>query len=397
VGNGSICGLIARVAQPFPKRVATAGLACCVMLALSKTALARSPQDPASTEQKDLPRRVEFVATPIPIINPTIGNGLGGIAGFAIRLFPDDDESPPSFLAGGGGGTSNGTWAWGVGGQIFLWSDRLRIVAVAGRGQVNYDFYGTGSDAGDRDVFLPVELDSLVVLVEPKVRIGGRWYAGPRYYLLDSTAGINTERLLDQFPGLPPDLPEIPDLEIPVRAAALGVRVQRDSRDSAYYPRAGSVFDTKVDFYDSTFGSDQNYRDIEVSYQGYHALGTGSTIAYRAKVCSTTGDVPFYGLCLFGQAQDIRGYAVGRYQDRRMLVGQVEVRRDLFWRFGGVAYLGSGAVAPSFDRLADSRFRIGGGIGLRFTLATENRINLLVDYAWGRGSSAFYVGLGEAF
>lgn len=347
------------------------------------------PDDPA--------RRAEFVATPIPVINPTVGNGLAGIAGLAIRLVPGDVESPPSFIAGGGGATSNGTWVWGAGGQFYFWHDRLRVLMFVGGGQVNYDFYGTGNDAGDDDLFVPVELEATAVLVEPKVRVAGRWFVGPRYSLLDSTAGINTERLLDQFPDLPPELPEIPDVSVPIRSAALGVRILRDSRDSTYYPRAGSIVDTKIDFYDSAFGSEREYEDIDVSYQAYHGLGARDTIAYRAKICATTGDVPFYGLCPFGQAQDIRGYAVGQYQDRRMLVGQIEYRRDLFWRFGGVAYIGSGAVAPTFEDLTNSRFHVGGGIGLRFTLASENRINLLVDYAWGKGGSAFYVGLGEAF
>jgi len=372
-------------------------LALCGSLAAPVHGAAASPQEGKPAGDDVPPRRAEFVATPIPIINPTVGNGLAGVAGFAIRLNPDDLESPPSFLAAGGGATSNGTWAWGAGGQMHFRGDRVRVLTVVGSGQVNYDYYGTGNDAGDSGLFLPVELDVVTFLIEPKIRAGRRWYIGPRYFLLDTTARINIKRLLEQFPGLPPDLPDIPDVDASVRSSALGLRVQRDSRDSTFYPRAGALVDTRLDFYGSSFGSEQDYEDLEVAYQGYHALGAKHTLAYRARFCASTGDVPFYALCLFGQAADIRGYAVGQYQDRRMLVGQVEYRRDLFWRFGGVAYVGSGAVAPTFDKLADSRFHLGGGIGLRFTLATENRINLLVDYAWGRGSSAFYVGLGEAF
>jgi hypothetical protein len=377
------------------------GLTALAWLGMAGQALAGQPAPPAGEAQTaghDEPaRRVEFVGTPMPIINPTVGNGLAGVAGLAVRFDPDDAVSPPSFLAVGAGATSNGTWGWGVGGQVYLWEDRFRVQAIVGSGRVRYDFYGTGNEAGDSGFYLPVELDVVTFLVEPKVHVGGRWYIGPRYYLLDSSAGVNLDRLLEQFPELPPDLPEIPGLDTDVRSAALGLRVQRDSRDSTFYPRAGSVFDTTLDVYDSVFGSQRNYEDLEVSYQGYQGIGSKNVLAYRATVCATTGDAPFYALCLFGRSQDIRGYAIGQYQDRRMLVGQVEYRRDLFWRFGGVAYFGSGAVARSLEALRDSRFRLGGGIGLRFTLAKENRINLLVDYAWGRGSSAFYVGLGEAF
>ena len=39
----------------------------------------------------------------------------------------------------------------------------------------------------------------------------------------------------------------------------------------------------------------------------------------------------------------------------------------------------------------------GGGVGLRFTLARRNHVNLRVDYAWGKNSTALYVGVAEAF
>ena len=47
--------------------------------------------------------------------------------------------------------------------------------------------------------------------------------------------------------------------------------------------------------------------------------------------------------------------------------------------------------------LGGSDVKPGGGVGVRFLLAKQNRINLRFDYAWGQDSSAFYIGLGEAF
>ena len=38
-----------------------------------------------------------------------------------------------------------------------------------------------------------------------------------------------------------------------------------------------------------------------------------------------------------------------------------------------------------------------GGVGLRFTLAKRNHVNLRIDYAWGKSSTALYVGVAEAF
>jgi hypothetical protein len=44
-----------------------------------------------------------------------------------------------------------------------------------------------------------------------------------------------------------------------------------------------------------------------------------------------------------------------------------------------------------------SSVRLGGGSGLRFTLAKQDHINLRIDYAWGKNSTALYIGIMEAF
>jgi outer membrane translocation and assembly module TamA len=100
---------------------------------------------------------------------------------------------------------------------------------------------------------------------------------------------------------------------------------------------------------------------------------------------------------MLGMSKDIRGYQVGQYRDNRMLVGQAEFRRELFWRVGAVAFAGAGAVAHSWDDFGNSQAEPGGGFGLRFVLARRNHINLRADYSWGNGTTATYVSIGEAF
>lgn len=80
-----------------------------------------------------------------------------------------------------------------------------------------------------------------------------------------------------------------------------------------------------------------------------------------------------------------------------MAVGQIEYRRELFWRLGGVAYFGAGQVAETFSRFSKENFLPGGGIGARFTLAKDSHINFRVDYAWGKDSNGIYIGIVEAF
>jgi len=357
------------------------------------------PADDPANQGKPF-KRYELVGTPIPIVSPTIGNGVAGVGAIAVHLDRDDRRSPPSMFGAGAAYTSNGTYGWGVLSELFLMEDRFRILGMFGKGRVNYDYYGTGHESGEEGLFLPVELNALVLVVEPKVRIFGRWFAGPRYRLMDGDVAINLERLFDQFPDFPsiPDFPEIPDPDFNVRTAALGARVERDSRDSQFYPHSGSLVDTMLEFHDPAFGAQRTYQNVQISYQGYHGFRERNVIAYRGSVCIAAGKhVPFFDLCSLGHSEDIRGYAVGQFQDRRMLVGQVEYRRDLFWRIGAVGFFGAGEVAEKFSDFIAKNILPGGGLGVRFQLAKQNHINLRFDYAWGKDSSAFYVSLSEAF
>ena len=63
----------------------------------------------------------------------------------------------------------------------------------------------------------------------------------------------------------------------------------------------------------------------------------------------------------------------------------------------GTAFFGEGLVAPDFGSFTWDGLLPGGGVGLRFTVATQNHVNLRVDYAWGKNSSALYMGVAEAF
>jgi outer membrane translocation and assembly module TamA len=112
-------------------------------------------------------------------------------------------------------------------------------------------------------------------------------------------------------------------------------------------------------------------------------------------MCAASDRTPFFDLCLLGLSADLRGYQIGQYRDNRMLVGQVEYRRELFWRLGAVAFAGAGAVGSNFTSFGNPE--PGGGVGLRFVLAKKNHINLRADYAWGNNSHASYVSIGEAF
>jgi hypothetical protein len=77
--------------------------------------------------------------------------------------------------------------------------------------------------------------------------------------------------------------------------------------------------------------------------------------------------------------------------------GLPPIRRGSIAITPDVTFVGGGTVAPAFDSLAFKDALPGGGAGLRFTVASRNRVNIRADYAWGKNSSPLYVGVAEAF
>jgi hypothetical protein len=335
----------------------------------------------------------EFAVAPIPIVNPTIGDGLA----LAVLYMASFDEckslSEPSTFGLLGMKTNNGSWMAGAGVNLLLHGDRYRITVGAGEGSLHYPFFGIGNSAGSEGVSIGIAQRSTAYLIEPKVRIFRKWYVGPRYHNIKSRITVDNPSDSDGSRALP----KPPEEDLDQRTAALGLRLQNDTRDTTFYPRKGSFLDTTLDFYDAAFGGRRSYDSILFSFSKFHGYGSKSVLAVRGSLCSTWGSVPFYDLCELGFSQDLRGYPIGQYRDRRFAASQVEFRRELFWRVGAVAFIGAGEVGKTFGEFRPSNILPGGGLGLRFLLTRRSHVNLRADYAIGRDSHALYVGVTEAF
>jgi Omp85 superfamily domain len=344
---------------------------------------------PAAVDRKAPAKRGEFVAAPLPMINPTLENGLAFVAGYLYRLDVRDTETPPSVTGVGGFKTSNGSWAAAFVQSLHPAHDKFRILGLAAYSDVNYAFYGIGQSAGDAGVSIELNQVGPVGLVDGLIRVYPQWYVGARYQLLNMTVAANSVTT--------PSDPAFPVQDANLRTAALGPRVEFDSRDNPFYPRSGLHMQGIASFYGQAVGGRRTYQVYQGWINGYRAIGSRHVLAWHAGGCGADGSVAFYDLCLLGKNQDLRGYPTGQYRDRAMIAVQAEWRAELWWRFGAAAFVGGGEVSPDFGSVSAKDVLPGGGVGLRFTLAKRNHVNLRVDYAWGKSSTALYVGVAEAF
>jgi len=342
----------------------------------------RVSTQPTSATAK--PRVAEFVLAPIPIVNPTLDNGLAVAVG---ELYTIDRGSPPSGTLGMGFYTSSESWGAGLAQMLHLDDDRYRALIAGAYFNVNFDFFGIGSEAGDDGESIPLNQTGYGGMVDFRVRLGRGWYAGPRYRFGRTTASADLSNANVT----------IPSADLHLRTASLGPHVERDTRSDQFYPRSGTWFDLVMGFAGEAIGGRRNYQVYQAAFSTYSSLSPRQVLAAKVNSCFADGEVPFYDLCLLGQYQDIRGYQTGQYRDRAMLTAQAEYRLELRWRLGVVAFGGAGEVAEGFDKFTGSSVLPSGGAGLRYRLTKANHVNLRADYAWGKNSSALYISIAEAF
>ena len=112
-------------------------------------------------------------------------------------------------------------------------------------------------------------------------------------------------------------------------------------------------------------------------------------------MCATGGEPPFYGNCIYGTNNELRGYTAGQYLDRYMFATQLEYRLSLPWRLGLVGFGGVGQVLSGGSQLfGSSDFLPGGDGGARFQLSKQYHVNLRADFARGKDTWTWSMGVG---
>jgi outer membrane protein assembly factor BamA len=178
---------------------------------------------------------------------------------------------------------------------------------------------------------------------------------------------------------------------------SLGFKIERDTTPNRFYPVKGSTFQFNADFFSKAIGGSFTFQTYRMKFNTYYTISPKQVFAYNLFVCSTAGQAPFFGQCIFGFQDELRGYPTGRYIDKKMIATQGEFRQVMFWRLGAVIFAGLGEVAPSFADFNGQNLLGSVGGGLRFNLSTKYHVNLRTDIAQGKNDHTFTMGIGEAF
>ena len=325
--------------------------------AAMESAPEKSSETSKKKKKKKLLRRGEIAAAPIPISSPAIGSGLVPVVGYIFPLSLKDKKSPPSVIGAAGLITNNSSRGLALIGQLFFKEDTYELTAGYVHGNLDYNIYGEGPLQGQK---LGLEQTGDGYMVEFLRRIAWRFLAGPRF--IDGHSFITVQK--DQFPNFP--IP--PDAGLHTNLVAIGAKVTRDTTPNRFYPVDGTKFSFTSDFFSQSLGSKYSFQSYKTEYNKYWSLSEKQVLAYDAYLCATGGTPPFYGNCIYGSGNELRGYTAGQYFDRYMAATQLEYRLVLPKRFGVVAFGGIGGVrAGDTQLLQSSHFLPGIGAGVRFT------------------------------
>ncbi len=179
--------------------------------------------------------------------------------------------------------------------------------------------------------------------------------------------------------------------------SGFGFLLSYDSRNSAYSPSRGIFGELNFISHGEIVGSDFNFNSLVVDIRKFFPLRNDRVLAMQMILKDNKGNVPVRQLALLGGSEMMRGYYYGRYADKDMIAYQAEIRQFLFWRIGIVGFGGLGQVASEVSNFRLDGFHYAGGAGLRLMVSKKEKLNLRIDYGFGRQSGGLYVILKEAF
>lgn len=250
-------------------------------------------------------------------------------------------------------------------------------------------FYGIGNstDEEEQEKFTETLYESSL---EVATRMGSHYYAGLEYALRYAriTPFDDSGRLASgEITGSSNHL-----------VTTLGILLRRDTRDNHYFPSKGSYHTLSAASSIKAIGSDFSYTRFSLDLRKYLNLSRKSShvLALQGMVSVATGTVPFRSLASVGST--LRGYSSVRYIDRNQMALQAEYRFVPIWRrLGATIFAGAGDVFNRVDDLHPDRLKFSVGFGIRYLFSRSEKINIRLDYGFGKESSGNYLDLFEAF
>jgi outer membrane protein assembly factor BamA len=251
-------------------------------------------------------------------------------------------------------------------------------------------YYGIGDDTKLEDECW-VETENLSLEQAFGYKFNKNWYIGIKYhynnyYKVDSVA--NTEVCTFDFSGLEQNRGV---------QSGIGFKISRETRDNRLNARKGSFLLFEFLNYGKWIGSKFEYNSMVFDYRKFITPKKWLTIAGQIYAEAKPGNVPIQSLALMGGDNRMRGVYIGRFRDKTMIEGQIELRFPIYWIFSGTLFSGLGEVAPKLRNYTLQGIKWTYGAGLRLNVNQATRSNVRFDIGFFEHKPLFFFNFTEAF
>lgn len=329
-------------------------------------------------------KKFDFSVIGGPHYSSAVGLGLGLMAS-GLYYPANDTLVPPSNVTLFGDVATSGFCLIGVSGNNLFKGDRYRLNYKMYLYSFPTLFYGVGYENGlDKDHKSSYKRFQSRMQATFLFRIAKALFAGPQLSW-DYVHGTNAEH---------PAYWNGQDMTI--SSFSPGLSLTYDSRDNLTAPYKGIYVNVNQRFFIKGFNKTYHFNSTDVTANFYTPVWKGGVLAAQLHgLFNYGGQVPWFQMAMVGGNSSMRGYFEGRYRDKNMLDGQIELRQHIWKRHGVVMWAGAANIFPETKAIRFKKTLPNFGFGYRWEF--KKRVNIRLDYGFGRHISGFLFNINEAF
>lgn len=339
-----------------------------------------------STEDHTFDKKIDITFAGGPSYSKTTKLGLGVLAAGLYRLDRTDSITPPSDISIFANVTTSGFYSFGVTGNTIFRNSVRRLSYDVSFSSAPRDVWGIGYDAGRFNPKSDFVEQSYIVKARFLQRLFTNTYGGVMLNF-NHTSGRKFDEVSESY---------IYGQKHAYTATGFGALLEYDSRDFIPNPSRGHYLSIEATYFAKALGNcDRSLWRIAFTANTYKQLWSSGLIAFDLHGEFNSEGTPWTLLARLGGNERMRGYYLGQYTDNSTLTFQMELRQRIWRRIGCVIWGGAGNVFSDREKFSWSKTLPNYGVGLRWEL--KKRVNVRMDYGFGRKTGGFLLSINEAF